>query len=126
MAKPELGTKRLCQSCSAKFYDLQKDPIICPKCSTVFHPAVAAVRQEIAAKAVDEEEADTGVLADGPELVSLDDVEAEEAGKDLPIDDVEIEGDDLDEDETFLAEEEEGDDDVADLIDGDIENDEEV
>ena len=81
---------------------------------------------EIAAKAADDEEVDTGVLADGPELVSLDDVEAEEEGKDLPIDDVEIEGDDLDEDETFLAEEEEGDDDVADLIDGDLEDDEEV
>ena len=67
------------------------------------------------------------VAADlGVELVSLDDVEAEEEGKDLPIDDVEIEGDDLDEDETFLAEEEEGDDDVADLIDGDLEDDEEV
>ena len=26
MAKPELGTKRLCGSCGAKFYDLSKDP----------------------------------------------------------------------------------------------------
>ncbi|MGA7453741.1 MAG: TIGR02300 family protein, partial [Rhodoplanes sp.] len=29
MAKPELGTKRLCASCSAKFYDLNHDPITC-------------------------------------------------------------------------------------------------
>ena len=36
MAKPELGTKRLCGSCGAKFYDLSKDPIVCPKCETVF------------------------------------------------------------------------------------------
>ena len=36
MAKPELGTKRLCGSCGAKFYDLSKDPIVCPKCGTVF------------------------------------------------------------------------------------------
>ena len=36
MAKAELGTKRLCASCGAKFYDLSKDPITCPKCSTVF------------------------------------------------------------------------------------------
>ena len=36
MAKPELGTKRLCGSCGAKFYDLSKDPIICPKCGTTF------------------------------------------------------------------------------------------
>jgi uncharacterized protein (TIGR02300 family) len=36
VAKTELGTKRQCQSCGAKFYDLQRDPITCPKCSTVF------------------------------------------------------------------------------------------
>ena len=36
MAKPELGTKRLCGSCGAKFYDLSKDPIVCPKCGTTF------------------------------------------------------------------------------------------
>lgn len=124
MAKPELGTKRLCQSCGAKFYDLQKDPIICPKCSTVFVPAVAVTRPEIAAKATDDEETELGTMAEGPELVSLEDVEAEEDGKDLPIDDVEIE-DDIEEDETFLEEEEEGEDDVTDLIDGDLEDDEE-
>ena len=26
MAKPELGTKRQCQSCGTKFYDLSRDP----------------------------------------------------------------------------------------------------
>ena len=36
MAKPELGTKRLCPGCGAKYYDLSKDPIVCPKCETVF------------------------------------------------------------------------------------------
>ena len=41
MAKPELGTKRLCGSCGAKFYDLSKTPIVCPKCDTVM--ALAAV-----------------------------------------------------------------------------------
>jgi uncharacterized protein (TIGR02300 family) len=32
MAKPELGTKRVCVSCSTRFYDLAKTPAICPKC----------------------------------------------------------------------------------------------
>src|SRR6266487_5816480 len=41
VAKPELGTKRLCANCGAKFYDLSKDPIVCPKCATVFVPPVA-------------------------------------------------------------------------------------
>ena len=35
MAKPALGTKRICLGCAAKFYDLGKDPIVCPTCETV-------------------------------------------------------------------------------------------
>jgi len=34
MAKPELGTKRVCVSCSTRFYDLTKAPAVCPKCGT--------------------------------------------------------------------------------------------
>jgi uncharacterized protein (TIGR02300 family) len=34
MAKPELGTKRVCVACSTRFYDLGKTPAICPKCGT--------------------------------------------------------------------------------------------
>ena len=38
MSKPEWGTKRICQSCSAHFYDLGKEPITCPKCGANFDP----------------------------------------------------------------------------------------
>jgi uncharacterized protein (TIGR02300 family) len=41
MTKPELGTKRLCAGCGARFYDLLHSPITCPKCGTVL--ATAAV-----------------------------------------------------------------------------------
>ena len=34
MVKPELGTKRVCVACGARFYDLTKTPAICPKCGT--------------------------------------------------------------------------------------------
>ncbi len=34
MAKPELGTKRVCVSCAARFYDLTRQPAVCPKCNT--------------------------------------------------------------------------------------------
>lgn len=34
MAKLEWGLKRICLSCSTKFYDLKKTPIICPSCET--------------------------------------------------------------------------------------------
>jgi len=39
MAKPEWGVKRMCASCGARFYDLLRNPIVCPKCEAVFDPA---------------------------------------------------------------------------------------
>jgi uncharacterized protein (TIGR02300 family) len=36
MAKPELGTKRVCAACNLRFYDLHKTPIVCPTCAAVF------------------------------------------------------------------------------------------
>ena len=38
MAKPEWGVKRVCKGCAAKFYDLNRSPIICPKCAATFDP----------------------------------------------------------------------------------------
>lgn len=38
MAKPEWGTKRTCFECGTKFYDLRRDPILCPSCGAVFDP----------------------------------------------------------------------------------------
>lgn len=34
MAKPELGSKRVCVSCATRFFDLGKSPAVCPKCKT--------------------------------------------------------------------------------------------
>ena len=36
--KQAWGSKRQCQECGARFYDLNKDPIVCPKCRKVFEP----------------------------------------------------------------------------------------
>ena len=38
MSKPEWGIKRVCPSCSIKYYDFNKDPIKCPKCEFEFDP----------------------------------------------------------------------------------------
>src|SRR3974390_1867815 len=38
LVKADLGTKRICPSCGARFYDLQKRPIECPKCAFSFEP----------------------------------------------------------------------------------------
>ncbi len=131
MAKPELGTKRVCPTTGRKFYDLNKDPIVSPYTGqsfarSVFEPQAKAAA--IAKPAEDEEEAE---VADSPvELVSLDEADAEATEKDAVVtsdDDIEVEDDVAPEaDDAFLEEDEEGDDDVADLIDGDIEGDEDV
>ena len=129
MARPELGLKRQCMSCGAKFYDLDKDPATCPKCGTIYQAiastsrvAAPALAARAAAVPADDDE-DVDAEKGGPEIVSLDEVEAAEDEADTSTDD--SESDTADADDTFLEEEDAGDDDVADLIDGDIENDEE-
>jgi uncharacterized protein (TIGR02300 family) len=121
VAKPELGAKRHCQSCATKFYDLNKSPILCPKCGTVFQ-VVALSR---APARVEEEESE--VEKEGVETISLDEVEeSENAAEAIDVeDDVELD-DAAADDDTFLEEEEGEDDDVTGLIDGDIESDDEV
>lgn len=120
MAKPELGAKRQCLSCATKFYDLNRDPILCPKCGAVFH--VAPLPRAPSRPA--DEEAETE--KENPDTVSLDEVEENENKADsIDVDDeVEID-DDGGDDDTFLEQEEGEDDDVSGLIDGDIETDEE-
>lgn len=33
------GTKRVCQACEVRFYDLARDPIVCPACGAEHTPA---------------------------------------------------------------------------------------
>ena len=87
MAKSELGTKRVCVACGARFYDLTKTPATCPKCGTEQPPdqprtrrpggnVVEERRVKKVAVAEDadvevetaEDEADEGVLEDASEL----------------------------------------------------------
>ena len=137
MAKPELGTKRLCGNCGAKFYDLSKDPIICPKCHTVLELAAVSSRSRPgsaaarAAAPVPEEETVAPETAEA-EFVSLEDADAEAQGKKTADgeavkgteDEVELEDEGLD-DAAFIEEQEEGDEDVTDII-GDVDDEEET
>ena len=44
LGKTDLGAKQSCPSCGAKFYDLNRRPAVCPKCTTSFDPAEEGVR----------------------------------------------------------------------------------
>ena len=36
MVKESWGAKRTCPKCETRFYDLNKDPLICPNCGNTF------------------------------------------------------------------------------------------
>lgn len=130
MAKPELGSKQKCQNCGTKFFDLNKDPVVCPKCGATqasVGPAATARASSREAAATDDDEPET---EGGAEILSLDDADQVEDGKVAavnPEDDVDLEEEESsnDDDDTFLEEEEDDNGSVSDLIDGEIENDEE-
>ena len=122
MAKPELGTKRQCRSCDNRFYDLNRDPILCPKCGAVFQLHEGKPTSPEGGEVGSEEEA----KVEPAEIVSLEEAEGATADKVTEADDEVEAAEGSGAEETFLEEEEEGEDDVSTLIDGDIEDDEEA
>ncbi len=114
--KQARGTKRTCQNCDERFYDLGHDPIICPFCGTKYviassPAALAALQQEqrdLAAKKA--KKAAVVEEADG----ELPTVEGEEALADVETDDA----GGAEDDETFLEEEEEEGGNVSNIIGG--------
>lgn len=115
MAPFDRGTKRQCQHCSTKFYDLAKSPIVCPHCGKEFllteaRPSRPAVVEKPVVEEVDKDPAATEA---GAEVVSLEDADAEQEddGEEIPdVEDVEVDDELADgDDDAFLEEDEEDD-----------------
>ncbi len=117
MSKPKWGIKRICQSCGAKFYDLQSSPIICPGCGAKFDPdallrgrrtrstaAPKAAPVKVAEKPPEADAADGDKDSPEPDAVEVAEKELDtDADKDLgdsggenPIEDTSELGDDDD------------------------------
>jgi uncharacterized protein (TIGR02300 family) len=113
VAKTELGTKRTCLSCGARFYDLRKTPISCPKCDSEFSPDDFVVKRRQRPAPL-ETKASEKVVA--PKAAAESDVvvEDEEETVDDDISDIEEEDeDDVIEDTSDLGED---DDDMAEVL----------
>jgi uncharacterized protein (TIGR02300 family) len=124
VAKPELGSKRLCASCAAKFYDLNKTPITCPKCGTLFGVVPETPRARFDKRAAAREPEVEAEEVEEAELISLEEADAEAQGKQ----DEDEEADEAIEDDAedpIIEQEEEEDTDVSEIIGGDIEKNEE-
>jgi uncharacterized protein (TIGR02300 family) len=114
VAKPEWGTKRICPSCGTRYYDLLREPVICPKCSTPYDPEaflksrrarpIPPVEKEL--EPVGAEELDTELETEEADVVE----EEEEA---VPLEEAEEEDEELLEDASELGEDE---DDMAEVI----------
>jgi uncharacterized protein (TIGR02300 family) len=126
VAKPDWGTKRVCLNCGARFYDLNRDSIVCPACGTLYDAAAhsrprrsrSARMAPVAAEATDhalaaevENEEEGEVTVESEDEGAGADDEAEE--------DDEEEADSAIEDVSELA-----DDDMTDVIDTDMDEDE--
>jgi uncharacterized protein (TIGR02300 family) len=136
MTKPELGTKRLCASCRARFYDLNKTPITCPKCGMPFEIVPTTTRPRFDQRAaVRKPEPETEEVQEA-EMISLEDADAEVQGKKGPVPTEDAEAiEDVETDETIEAEDEETlieeadeeeDTDISEIIGEDIKDEEET
>lgn len=102
-AEDPRGLKRICLSCSTRFYDLNSRPIICPSCGAEYTGDVDAKGQKIIEEKAKVEEAQTETEKeedDDDTIVSLEEVE-EEGADDDENDDPDLEalkeiGEDLD------------------------------
>ena len=108
MANPELGTKRTCLQCGARFYDLDRTVIVCPKCGHEHTAELFARNRRLRSTAAD--------ALPKAKRAAIPAVAAEPAEDEA---DIEVEVDDDDADEAFedAADIGEDDDDVAEVID---------
>lgn len=95
MVKLEWGTKRVCQSCAARFYDLRRSPIICPKCEAVYEMVTTSRRTRKSASADDlkvlpltEEELLASDIEIGVDIGDDDDLIADDDDLDADLDNV--------------------------------------
>ncbi|MDD4616971.1 MAG: TIGR02300 family protein [Alphaproteobacteria bacterium] len=90
MAKSEWGMKRVCPSCGKLYYDMKKNPPVCPACKTAFDAETLVRRRsradrkpapkDVAEEVIDDipvaSDAEDAVIEDAEELAdeSVDEV----------------------------------------------------
>lgn len=126
LAADPRGLKRICLSCSTRFYDMNKRPIICPNCSAEFsgevkiktrrgRQPVNEVVNDVAEDEVVEKDVEDEIEEEEAETVSLEDVAAADEGEDVDEDEVEIDEDDLED-----LDDEDEDEDLDEDLDVDV------
>jgi uncharacterized protein (TIGR02300 family) len=116
VAKAEWGMKRMCPNCGTRYYDMRRDPIICPHCGSPFDPEalLKTRRTRAAAAAVVAAEPETDEEIE-PDLGAEETPEVVEADAALPGDEAEAEDEDAEEADAEEEDEEEVLEDASEL-----------
>jgi uncharacterized protein (TIGR02300 family) len=128
VAKAEWGVKRTCLSCGARFYDMQRESITCPACGAPFDASAQNKPRRARATPVSAKAAAAPALAEVEAVAVEDDVELDadlEGNEDIV--DTEAADEEAGEEDGESAIEdvsELGDDDMADVIDTELDEEE--
>jgi uncharacterized protein (TIGR02300 family) len=105
VAKEEWGTKRGCPNCGARFYDLRRSPIECPKCEHTFEAATPSRPSRGSAEKIEKVAATVAVAADLGAATKAESTgeDEDDADDDIDIDvGIDIDDDEDDEDDDVL------------------------
>ena len=119
MAKPEWGVKRTCTGCGARFYDMRRHPIVCPKCDATVDP-LAQLRSQRSRPVPVPVAAAPAPVAVVEEVEEVELVEEDDLDDGAELDDVEEESEDEDiiEDASELGEDKDDMFEVMDKVTG--------
>ncbi len=117
------GTKRVCEACEVRFYDLARDPIICPACGAQHTPEVRAVIEPQRAGSYAPKTAwrSKSFKRPGPTLPVEADPEIAVPPEAAVVDDAVEEVADAGPEDDIVLEQEPDDGDVSGLVDHDVE-----
>ncbi len=78
MSKAEWGTKRVCPNCGKLYYDMKKNPPVCPACKTPFDTETLVRRRSRADRKAPKDVAEE-VIDDIPVAAAAEDAVIEDA-----------------------------------------------
>ena len=123
MASFDRGTKRQCEHCATKYYDLNRDPILCPACGKPYEPPAERTASKSASKdgaaTVEKDKVEpVAVEPVAPEakIASFEDVESDADENDAEVEDIpdvqDVEDIGGEVDNSFVENDDDDDDDI--------------